>query len=80
MKITFSHHYNTRLCELNFGDAFELFGEFYMLTNTGGRMPEVVNSPKFCCVRLTDGECVLIESGVEVHPINAILNLEDVNK
>lgn len=80
MKIVISGRYDTRLGALNFGDLFELYGEFYMLTNTNGRMSEVVNSPKFCCVRLTDGECVLIDSAEKVHLINATLQLEDANK
>lgn len=85
MKIALSNHYNTRLCELYFGDVFELFGKFYMLANTNGRMNEVANSPKFCCVRLTDGECEIIDSAEKVHPINAVLELavvlpEDVNE
>lgn len=50
-----------------------------MLVNTGGRMSEVVNAPNFCCVSLTDGECRIFDSGKKVHPVNAILNLEEFN-
>ena len=77
MKIALSKHYNKHLCALYFGDVFELHGEFYMLVNTGGRISEVINSPKFCCVSLTDGECRIIDSNEMVHPINAILNIEE---
>lgn len=77
MKIALSNQYNVRLCELHFGDVFEVFGECYILANTCGRMVEVVNSPKFCCVNLSDGVCTIIDSEEKVHPINAILRLED---
>ena len=71
MHVILSNHYTTTLCDLDFGSAFELFGEYYILANTRGRMPEVANSPVYCCVRITDGECVLFNSGEKVHPLTA---------
>lgn len=80
MHVIFSDHYNTNLCDLDFGSAFELFGEYYILVNTCGRMPEVVNSSRFCCVRITDGECVLFNSGEKVHPLTADVVIGEYNQ
>lgn len=67
---------NIPLCNINWGEIFELDGKFYMLIRGCGLIPSINSGGKFVCVDFDEGCLKFIEGTEKVRRITAELVIE----
>lgn len=63
--------YDTSLCQLNCGDAFEFNGNIYMFVRACGLVPKCEEGENFACVNITDGSLHILKGSDKVHQVTA---------
>lgn len=69
MHISLNERYNTELCNLDWGDAFEFNGAFYMLVRACGLVPDVSKGDNLVCVDICEGDLMIIKGTEKVHQL-----------